>query len=312
MGVKFDRILDAFDGPFEKVNGLQKPPAGKVAGSGPMAFSHENTNSFIAANRLIAAGRNIQWVQKSGEFVVADASADELQKMATDLGVSFASHTPVSTSGGVGAITLRRLRIGLVDQYGGSMPSGWTRYIFEQFEFPYELVFPKALDAGNLIAKYDVIVFPSGTFPAGLATPAGGGRGGRGAGGGGGRAGGAGRGGRGAGGNAAAVPDVAAQRGFGGVPADLPAEYQDRVGTITAQTTVPQLRRFLEDGGTIVAVGQSAGLARALGLPVENHLAERTPDGSDVPLPREKFASPITWTSSSTITRCSTSSRTRR
>ena len=30
MGVKFDRILDGFDGPFEKVSGLQKPAAGRV------------------------------------------------------------------------------------------------------------------------------------------------------------------------------------------------------------------------------------------------------------------------------------------
>ncbi|HEX4568532.1 MAG TPA: M14 metallopeptidase family protein, partial [Vicinamibacterales bacterium] len=305
MGVKFDRILDGFDGPFEKVTGLQKPMPGKVTpGSGPMAFSHENTNSFIAANRLVAAGRDVEWLKDASghQFVVTGASPDELQKIATDLGVTF-SPLPSGTST-AGAVKLHKLRIGLVDQYGGSMPSGWTRYIFEQFEFPYDLVFPKALDAGNLISKYDVIVFPSGTFPAALAG-GGGGRGGRG-GGGGGRAGGAGRGGR--GGNAAAAPETApaglAQRGAaptpgaggggrgGGVPADLPAEYQDRVGAITAQTTVPQLRKFLEDGGTIVAVGQSAALARALGLPIENHLSERAADGSDVPLPREKFYVP--------------------
>ena len=34
MGVKFDRILDGFDGPFEKVNGLQKPAPGKVTRHG--------------------------------------------------------------------------------------------------------------------------------------------------------------------------------------------------------------------------------------------------------------------------------------
>ena len=32
MGVKFDRILDGFDGPFEKVSGLQKPPPEKIHG----------------------------------------------------------------------------------------------------------------------------------------------------------------------------------------------------------------------------------------------------------------------------------------
>ncbi|HEX6463758.1 MAG TPA: M14 metallopeptidase family protein, partial [Vicinamibacterales bacterium] len=277
MGVKADRIMEGFDGPFEKVSGLQKPPAGTVNGAGgPVVFSHQNTNSFIAANRLLAAGRNVEWLKNSdGEFMVTGAPADELQKIAADLGVSFKS----AAAGGstAGAVKLRSLRIGLVDQYGGSMPSGWTRYIFEQFEFPYKLLFPKQLDAGNLSSNYDVIVFPSGTFPATLGLGGGGGRGGRG--GGAGRAGGAGRGARGGGnaaGNAAAAPDTAAAglaqrgRGFGGPPADLPAEYQDRVGSITAQTTVPQLRKFLEDGGTIVAVGQSAGLAHALGLPVGN------------------------------------------
>ena len=32
MGVKFDRILDGFDGPFTKVTGLLPPPAESVVG----------------------------------------------------------------------------------------------------------------------------------------------------------------------------------------------------------------------------------------------------------------------------------------
>ena len=31
MGVQFDRILDGFDGPFQKIDGLLKPPAGSCA-----------------------------------------------------------------------------------------------------------------------------------------------------------------------------------------------------------------------------------------------------------------------------------------
>jgi len=299
MGVNFDRILVGFDGPFEKVSGLQKAPAGKVDMTGPnmATFSHANTNSFIAVNRLLAAGHAVTWLANTGDFELSDrVSPADVQKLAAELGVSFSTKASTPSKDDV---PLRKLRIGLVDQYGGSMPSGWTRYIFEQFEFPYVRVFPKALDAGNLIAKYDVIVFPSGTFPAGLAgaggargtAPAGGARGGRG----------------GRGGNAATAPEAPAvglaQRGAapapgpasggrGGVPTDLPAQYQEMVGAITAQTTLPQLRKFLEDGGTIVAVGQSAGLARALGLPVQNHLAERGADGAEVPLPREKFYVP--------------------
>ena len=34
-------------------------------------------------------------------------------------------------------IALKTPRIALVDVYGGSMPSGWNRWLMEQFEFPY-------------------------------------------------------------------------------------------------------------------------------------------------------------------------------
>ena len=58
------------------------------------------------------------------------------------------------------------MRIGLWDVYGGSMPSGWTRWLLEQFEFPFEVVFPKTLDAGNLASKFDVLIFVDGAIPA--------------------------------------------------------------------------------------------------------------------------------------------------
>ena len=53
------------------------------------------------------------------------------------------------------------------------MPSGWTRLILENFEFPYELVFPPDLDKGGLRAKYDVIVFNGAGAPAAVAAEGG-------------------------------------------------------------------------------------------------------------------------------------------
>src|SRR5208282_4772185 len=75
------------------------------------------------------------------------------------------------------AMKLKPIRIGLYDQYGGLMPSGWTRWLLEQFEFPFEVVYPQTLDAGDLKSKFDVLVFTDGAFSAG-----GGGRGGGGGG----------------------------------------------------------------------------------------------------------------------------------
>jgi hypothetical protein len=51
---------------------------------------------------------------------------------------------------------------------------------------------------------------------------------------------------------------------------------------------MPQLRQFVEAGGTIVAIGSSAAnLAAYLNLPIENHLVE-----NGEPLPRSKYFVP--------------------
>jgi hypothetical protein len=105
-----------------------------------------------------------------------------------------------------------------------------------------------------------VLIFVEGGIPA-----AAGGGGGRGGGGGAGRGGGA------------AQP-----------PANLPAEYRGQFGSVTADRTLPQIKQFLEAGGTVIAIGASAAnLARHLALPVENHLVE-----NGQPLPQTKFYAP--------------------
>jgi hypothetical protein len=270
MGVKFDRLLDGFEGPFEKVSGLAKPAAGKVTGtSAGYVMSHAVNDSFTAINRLLAAGEEVAWLTSGpsgGAFFISGKGSTRaiVDKLAADLGLNFEA---VSARPAGDAMPLRKLRIALADQYGGSMPSGWTRWILEQYEFPFEVVFPRALDDGNLAGKYDVIIFPSGVGPA----PPGGGRG-------------AGGGGTGAGGG---------RGGAGGGPQNVPAEYQPMLGAYTAAQTGPQIRKFLEAGGTVLAVGRSAmNLAQLMQLPVSSHLTEKSPDGGVRPIPSEKFYVP--------------------
>src|SRR5438552_8830514 len=100
-----------------------------------------------------------------------------VQKLATDKGLTFDT---VATRPAGDAMKLKPVRIGLWDQYGGSMPTGWTRWLFEQYEFPFEVVFPKALDAGKLRERFDVLVYVTGAIPpvaaprpAGAAAPGG-------------------------------------------------------------------------------------------------------------------------------------------
>ena len=266
MGVQFDRVLDAYTGSFETVPDWNlSPPAGSgVAATGASGFvlSNATNNSFVATNRLLAAGEGVSRLASpltvngqqysAGSIFVAsrNATAATLANITRTLGVNADG---VKASVPKDAVRLRAPRVGLWDTYGGSMTSGWTRWILEQFEFPFTRVFAPALDNGALNASYDVLVFPSGAIP--------GERSGRGGGG---------------GGLAEAMP------------ANLPAEYAGQVGRITPDKTIPQLRAFVENGGTIVAIGTSAAnIIAAFKLPIENLLVE-----NGAALPRTKFYVP--------------------
>ena len=117
-------------------------------------------------------------------------------------------------------------------------------------------VFAQALDNGALNAKYDVLVFVDGAIPG----ASGGRRGGAGAG-------------------AGAVDSV--------IPL-LPTEYASQVGRVSVAKTLPRIREFIENGGTVVAIGSSAtNLSAFLNLPIENQLTE-----NGAPLPRTKLYIP--------------------
>ena len=81
---------------------------------------------------------------------------------------------------------------------------------------------------------------------------------------------------------------------FGGQPRaeDIPAEFRDSLGNVTAKQTLPQLKQFAEAGGVIVAFGGSATLGQQLGLPVGDHLVEMTSAGVERSLPRDKYYVP--------------------
>ena len=244
MGVEFDRVRDGFDGPFTKIGGLLPPPPSSITGpSNPAGYliSHRINNSFVLINRLMKAGADVYWLKKremdlgtGAIWVPASAAVRPILERGTkELGVAVDA---VAKAPAGDALKLQPIRIGLCDQYGGSMTSGWTRWLFEQYEFPFEVVYPPALDAGDLKSKFDVLVLTDGAIR---------------------------RGGSGGGGE-----------------------------RITEGKTGPQLRKFVESGGSIVTIGSSTSVAEWFGIPVKNYLAEEGPDGKDRPLPREKFYIP--------------------
>jgi hypothetical protein len=262
MGVQFDRILESFDGPFEKVTEMLVAPSAPAftAGNGYL-ISRTVNDGFRAVNRLLAGGQRVVELTAPleaggktwpvGTWYVAGSSTANgvLRDLVAEIGLPI---TTTSSRAPSSSRSVQPLRVGLYDQYGGSMPSGWVRWILEQFEFPAEVVYTPRLDAGDLRKDFDVLVFVDASFGEGGG-------------------------------------------GFGGnnePPDDVQETYRHQVGRVTAEKTGPKLRAFLDAGGRVVAIGRSTNIARELGLPIENHLVERQPDGATDPLPRDKFYIP--------------------
>ncbi len=261
MGIKFDRIQDGFDGPFKRIpyGQLQTPPPAAVPAAAKAGYllDTRSNNAYVAVNDLLKAGVEVYRAPQGADglpagtfFVPSSAAAQAALAKEADLGVKAIATAKKPK----GAVKIQALRIGLWDQYGGSIPSGWLRWLFEQTHFNFERVYPQEIDGGNLKSKYDVLVFVGGAIPSTNGV-----RGGF--------------------------------EGRGGSAEDLPAEYKAMTGRITADKSIPQLKAFLEAGGSIVTIGSSANLAYQLKLPVKNALTE-TVKGEERPLSGDKFYIP--------------------
>ena len=58
------------------------------------------------------------------------------------------------------AANRRKSRVGLYRSWEASMDEGWTRWLLEQFGYAYTRVTNADVQAGNLNARFDVVVFP--------------------------------------------------------------------------------------------------------------------------------------------------------
>lgn len=229
MGIRFDRLLDGFDGPFQRIpyGELQPLPTPPQKDG---ALDTRNNSSFITVNDELKSGKPVYRSTTNGNFFVA-------------------GHQPHET------VRIHPARIALWDTYGGSMPSGWIRWIMEQYHFPFKLIFAKDIDSGDLRSKYDVIVFVGGAIPSVTTTG-----------------------------------EQAFHRNDPN-PDSIPADFRSHLGRITPQKSIPELNKFLEAGGNIVTIGSGANLAYQLALPVHDALTELAA-GKERRLPNEKFYIP--------------------
>jgi hypothetical protein len=174
MGVEAARIAQPLSLKMERVSPI--PPAkgdlvlAKSRGAGFVIAPGAN-NKAILTNRLLKAGAEVAWatdtVQGSargwrypaGSLLVRNIPADKLQAMVAELGLTGEQLLQADEAALRGSLRLQAPRIGLYQPWTALMDEGWTRWLLEQYEFPYTTLRNADIQAGNLNAKFDVIVF---------------------------------------------------------------------------------------------------------------------------------------------------------
>lgn len=244
MGVRVDAAEAAVAA--EAAGGLTKltaviQPAGRVTrGTSGYVIDGRLNDAFRAVNLLWDKNVRVRRVSRgaarvrAGDFVVTSAPDAVVQDVARQTGADFgALASDVSQS----SYEVRRLRIGMYQRYyGGNMDEGWTRFMLEQFGFPYKSLFDAEIRAGNLATKYDVIILPDDNLrmiTGERAPPSAGGAGG----------------------------------GFGGQQPEPPPEFRSGIGA----EGVTALKQFVQSGGTLVTFGEAGEFAiQKLEVPIRN------------------------------------------
>jgi hypothetical protein len=93
-----------------------------------------------------------------GAFIVKGVRKPSLEKLAKELHLVF--HPMVEAS--AETVEVKAPKVGIFQRYwGGNIDEGWTRFLLEQFEFPYATLKDDEIKAGNLKEEYDTIILPS-------------------------------------------------------------------------------------------------------------------------------------------------------
>jgi len=263
MGVRFDRILEGFDCPCDKHMDELKPPTGKITQAvGPAGYllSHEVNDSFIAVNRLVNSNEDVYWLKNA-----VNANGKTYPP-----GTHFIPAKPTTLA------KLQKLAadVGLSFDAVATKPQG-DALMLRPLRIGLVDRYGGLMPAGwirLIMERFEFpfqVVYPSQLDAGGLTSKY----------------------------DVLIFPDGAITRAGGGGgggpnPENIPPEYRNRLGSVTTATTIPQIKKFVEDGGAVLVIGSSTELGYMLNLPIENALVEKAPDGAVRPLPSTKFYVP--------------------
>jgi hypothetical protein len=173
MNVKVDRIDQYFEPPpatrLERATIAPARVWGEVRKPAFYVIDGRGNGASIAINRLLKAGARVSWLKEpmaleghtyeAGALVVDEAKGvrEAVEAVARDLGlrVTASAGRPPQAAQAIGNV-----RIALYKPWVENIDEGWTRWLLEQYEFPFENISDADIRRGGLRARFDAIVIP--------------------------------------------------------------------------------------------------------------------------------------------------------
>ncbi|MEP9402093.1 M14 metallopeptidase family protein [Sphingomonas sp. VNH70] len=248
MGVRVDRITAPFDPAVAVKVAKAEAPAGTVVGTGNTFLLDRRVNAaYRTLNQALALGAKAR-VAADDRVALSGLTPAQATKLAADNRVTLVAAS--APPAGAGAV--QKGRVALYRPWGSNIDEGWTRWLLEQYDFAPTSLYNADVKKGGL-SRFDTIVLPDiapQRAPAAATTDA--------------------------------VPPGTPPRSgsvvslLNGLNAkDYPAPYAGGIGDDGAE----QLKRFVRDGGTLVALNNASDAVIDLfDLPVTNVLKNASSD----------------------------------
>jgi hypothetical protein len=168
MGVAVVRADSPFKAAVEKPSKLELPEPDLAETGETLLLDRRWNTSYPLVNELMRRGFTINVSAQeiyldetrfpAGTFVIENRDESMLRELARRY------RTPLhSMNGHLGADmhALRPLRTGLYKSWVANIDEGWTRWVLEEYGFPYQTILDEDLRVGKLQDRFDVIILPS-------------------------------------------------------------------------------------------------------------------------------------------------------
>ena len=146
------------DAPFTtdaSAAGIVPPPA-RITGAGDLlALDPAQNNSFRVLARAMNDGATVRF--DNGRYVVGGAGVEKAVAQADALGLRAERRASGAAPSGAAV----RNRVAIYRPFTASMDEGWTEWLLDSWGFKYAVLTNSDIQAGDLNAKYDVILFAS-------------------------------------------------------------------------------------------------------------------------------------------------------